>query len=158
MIGWKNNSVSQAKRPFIRPRARVEPPSRYKYVFISSRHRGQGRTDCQDDTMHSAIKDLLRQLKPDLLSSSFRSAYEYQRDERNACRPNDRHLLFRLACVFLRIWDLGFTAFGGPPVHFRIIHQRFVDSKGYAPWLNEQTVRRLEHVLKLQCLMQTLVP
>ena len=73
---------------------------------------------------------------------SFRTVYEYQRDTNNAGRPNTNHLLFRLADVFLRTWDLGFTAFGGPPVHFQILHQRFVESRaGHAAWVDEQTVR-----------------
>ncbi|CAD0109352.1 unnamed protein product, partial [Aureobasidium uvarum] len=74
----------------------------------------------------------------------FRKVYEYQRDASNTCKPNTRHLLFRLADVFLRTWDLGFTAFGGPPVHFQILHQRFVESKGgYAAWVDDQTYHEL---------------
>jgi hypothetical protein len=41
------------------------------------------------------------------------------------------------------MWDLGFTAFGGPPVHFQILHRRFVEGKGFqggSKWLDEQTV------------------
>lgn len=41
---------------------------------------------------------------------------------------------------FLRTFDLGFTAFGGPPVHFQILHQRFVDGNGKTAWIDEQTV------------------
>jgi hypothetical protein len=38
---------------------------------------------------------------------------------------------------------LGFTAFGGPPVHFQILHQRFVEGKGGKErWVDEQTVSR----------------
>lgn len=41
--------------------------------------------------------------------------------------------------VISRTYDLGFTAFGGPPVHFQIFHQRFVH--GDKPqWVDEQTV------------------
>ena len=36
----------------------------------------------------------------------------------------------RLWDIFVRMWDLGFTAFGGPPVHFQILHRRFVEGKG----------------------------
>ena len=47
----------------------------------------------------------------------------------------------RLLDVFLRTWDLGFTAFGGPPVHFQILHSRFVEGKGdKEKWVDEQTV------------------
>ena len=42
---------------------------------------------------------------------------------------------------FLRTFDLGLTAFGGPPVHFQILHQRFVEGNGKTPWIDEQTVR-----------------
>lgn len=55
---------------------------------------------------------------------------------------NHNSLPNRLADVFLRTWDLGFTAFGGPPVHFQILHQRFVDGKGgKQKWVDEETVR-----------------
>ncbi|KAI5262340.1 chromate ion transporter-like protein [Aureobasidium subglaciale] len=90
--------------------------------------------------MHSSIQKAIGYLRPDYMPFSFRSVYEYQRDETNACKPNTQHLLFRLADVFMRTWDLGFTAFGGPPVHFQILHQRFVESQGgYAAWVNDQT-------------------
>ncbi|CAD0089600.1 unnamed protein product, partial [Aureobasidium mustum] len=80
-------------------------------------------------------------LRPDYIPFSFRTVREYQRDASNACKPNTQHLPFRLADVLLRTWDLGFTAFGGPPVHFQILHQRFVESKGaYAAWVDEQTL------------------
>lgn len=47
----------------------------------------------------------------------------------------------RLTDVFLRTWDLGFIAFGGPPVHFQILHRRFVEGKGgKEKWVDEQTV------------------
>lgn len=48
-----------------------------------------------------------------------------------------------LADVIARTWDLGFTAFGGPPVHFQILHRRFVEARpgGRAPWIDEQTYR-----------------
>jgi hypothetical protein len=52
-----------------------------------------------------------------------------------------KELLTRLLDVFLRTWDLGFTAFGGPPVHFQILHQRFVEGRGgKEKWVDEQTV------------------
>lgn len=42
----------------------------------------------------------------------------------------------------MRTWDLGFTAFGGPPVHFQILHARFVEGQGgKEKWVDEQTVR-----------------
>lgn len=49
----------------------------------------------------------------------------------------------RLLDVLARTYDLGFTAFGGPPVHFQILHRRFVDGMGKTPWIDEQTVRLL---------------
>ena len=50
----------------------------------------------------------------------------------HASRPepytaNTEPLVHRLVTVFLATFDLGFTAFGGPPVHFQIIHRRFVE-------------------------------
>lgn len=61
-------------------------------------------------------------------------------------QPNTRNLRWRLAEVTANMWDLGFTAFGGPPVHFQILHRRFVDGEGHfgAKWIDEQTVSVLE--------------
>lgn len=62
-------------------------------------------------------------------------------------QANTDKLPGRLLDVFLRMWDLGFTAFGGPPVHFQILHRRFVEGKGGRAgdvggkkWLDEQAV------------------
>ena len=50
-------------------------------------------------------------------------------------------LLARHLDVLLRTWDLGFTAFGGPAVHFQILHERFVSgNRGKEVWVDEQTV------------------
>ncbi|KAF5322683.1 hypothetical protein D9619_000662 [Psilocybe cf. subviscida] len=57
--------------------------------------------------------------------------------------PNTSKLATRLIDVFLRTYDLGFTAFGGPPVHFQIFHRRFVDGLGKAPWIDEETYQNL---------------
>ncbi|KAJ7487056.1 chromate transporter-domain-containing protein [Mycena latifolia] len=56
---------------------------------------------------------------------------------------NGPALLSRFKEVFLRTWDLGFTAFGGPPVHFQILHRRFVDDAENSPWIDEQTYQEL---------------
>ncbi|KAH8600654.1 chromate transporter-domain-containing protein [Bisporella sp. PMI_857] len=57
---------------------------------------------------------------------------------------NHNSLPNRLADVFLRTWDLGFTAFGGPPVHFQILYQRFVEGRGgKQKWVDEQTYQEL---------------
>lgn len=58
-------------------------------------------------------------------------------------RPADASSLWhRMPNVFRRTWDLGFTAFGGPGVHFHILHARFVEGKdGKEPWVDEQTVQ-----------------
>lgn len=53
---------------------------------------------------------------------------------------HSKSLSSRLSEVFLRTWDLGLTAFGGPPAHFHIIYARFVEGKGGERWLDEQTV------------------
>ena len=49
----------------------------------------------------------------------------------------------RFRDVFDRTWDLGITSFGGPPVHFQILHRRFVDGMGKTPWIDEQTYQEL---------------
>jgi len=73
----------------------------------------------------------------------YRAVREYARDDRNAYNANTQKLLLRVADVFRRTWDLGFTAFGGPPVHFQIQHQRFVEGRsGNAPWIDERVVSR----------------
>lgn len=75
------------------------------------------------------------------LFDTLRSIHEYTRDRQNDYHANNSKLLLRLADVFSRTWDLGFTAFGGPPVHFGILHRRFVDGHGgKTPWIDEQTV------------------
>ncbi|KAE8164845.1 chromate transporter-domain-containing protein [Aspergillus tamarii] len=57
---------------------------------------------------------------------------------------NNDGLSSRMLDVFLRTWDLGFTSFGGPPVHFRILHERFVQGKGgKEKWVDEQTYQEL---------------
>lgn len=73
------------------------------------------------------------------LGTFFRLLRERNRD-RGACQANNDKLLWRLQDVFSRTWDLGFVAFGGPAVHFQILHQRFVDGRGKVPWIDEQTV------------------
>lgn len=55
-------------------------------------------------------------------------------------QANTSKLTSRLLDVFLRTYDLGFTAFGGPPVHFQILHRRFVDGVEKPAWIDEQTV------------------
>lgn len=75
------------------------------------------------------------------LFDTLRTIHEYTRDRQNDYHANNSKLVLRLADVFSRTWDLGFTAFGGPPVHFGILHQRFVDGHGgKTPWIDEQTV------------------
>ncbi|KAJ6142837.1 hypothetical protein N7471_002290 [Penicillium samsonianum] len=66
---------------------------------------------------------------------------------RKVSRKNEgweKPLSSRLLDVFLRTWDLGFTAFGGPPVHFQILHSRFVEGQGdKEKWVDEQTYQEL---------------
>lgn len=49
-------------------------------------------------------------------------------------------LLIRLNEVIRHTWYLGFTSFGGPPVHFQIFHARFVEKE---KWVDEQTYQEL---------------
>jgi hypothetical protein len=58
---------------------------------------------------------------------------------------NTSKLTSRLLDVFLRTYDLGFTAFGGPPVHYQILHRRFVEGVGKPAWIDEQTVIIIFH-------------
>ena len=75
------------------------------------------------------------------LLETIRAIHDYARDHQNAYNANNSKLALRLADVFYRSWDLGFTAFGGPPVHFGILHRRFVEGHGdKMPWIDEQTV------------------
>ncbi|KAK9350295.1 chromate transporter-domain-containing protein [Lipomyces doorenjongii] len=75
------------------------------------------------------------------LMDLIRTLREQTRDPRNAFQANNEKLVWRIGDVFARTWDLGFTAFGGPPVHFQILHQRFVEGRGgKAPWIDEQTM------------------
>ncbi|TDZ68223.1 putative transporter YwrB [Colletotrichum trifolii] len=46
----------------------------------------------------------------------------------------------RAADVFRHNWHLGLTAFGGPPVHFKIFHDRFVKRLN---WIDEQMYQEL---------------
>ncbi|KAL7273659.1 hypothetical protein RUND412_003471 [Rhizina undulata] len=70
-------------------------------------------------------------------------AQEEREGDREAYQANTDKLLRRFKDVFVRSWDLGFTAFGGPPVHFQILHRRFVDGRGKVPWIDEQTYQEL---------------
>ncbi|OCK87920.1 chromate ion transporter [Cenococcum geophilum 1.58] len=74
----------------------------------------------------------------------FHAVRERTRDQRNAYQANTTKLPWRVGDVFARTWDLGFTAFGGLPVNFQILHQRFVEGRGgKAPWIDEQTYQEL---------------
>ncbi|KAF2110010.1 chromate transporter [Lophiotrema nucula] len=74
----------------------------------------------------------------------WRAVREQTRDQRYELKANEKSLVWRLSDVFARTWDLGFTSFGGPPVHFQILHQKFVDGKGgKTKWIDEQTYQEL---------------
>ncbi|KAK9372077.1 chromate transporter-domain-containing protein [Lipomyces chichibuensis] len=74
----------------------------------------------------------------------IRTLRDQTRDPRYAYKANNEKLAWRIGAVFARTWDLGFTAFGGPPVHFGILHQRFIEGRGgKTPWLDEQTYQEL---------------
>ncbi|CBF81927.1 hypothetical protein AN5427.2 [Aspergillus nidulans FGSC A4] len=59
------------------------------------------------------------------LPSSLRYLIQQWRP-RTATSPGPA-LSSRVLDVVRKTWDLGFTAFGGPPVHFQILHARFVE-------------------------------
>jgi len=72
----------------------------------------------------------------------LRVLLEKSLNHRAGRHARETKLAHRLHDVFLRTWDLGFTAFGGPNVHFQIFYKRFVEGAGgKAPWVDEQTVR-----------------
>lgn len=54
--------------------------------------------------------------------------------------PANDSLQSRLIEVVRQTWYLGFTSFGGPPVHFQIFHARFVEKE---KWVDEQTYQEL---------------
>jgi hypothetical protein len=75
--------------------------------------------------------------------SGLRARTRTQRSTAQPTTTSTGDLSWRLAEVFSRTWDLGFTAFGGPPVHFQILHRRFVEGLGFrggSKWIDEQTV------------------
>ncbi|KAJ6083118.1 hypothetical protein N7467_007253 [Penicillium canescens] len=92
-------------------------------------------------------------LSPLSQSLSSLARLNHKWDSHRGLRQNEeteKPLSTRLLDVFLRTWDLGFTAFGGPPVHFQIIHSRFVEGQGgKEKWVDEQTVRFSLYILKL---------
>ncbi|KAH8725998.1 chromate transporter [Phaeosphaeriaceae sp. PMI808] len=76
--------------------------------------------------------------------SSLQVLARQSRNPSTSFQGNHKPLANRLADVFVRTWDLGFTAFGGPPVHFQILHQRFVEGRGgKQKWVDEQTYQEL---------------
>ncbi|KAK6513602.1 hypothetical protein TWF506_008039 [Arthrobotrys conoides] len=84
---------------------------------------------------------------PNTFRRGLSALHDLRRRTRNQTTPfqaNNKSLPNRLLDVFLRTWDLGFTAFGGPPVHFQILHQRFVEGRGgKQKWVDEQTYQEL---------------
>ncbi|PGH18937.1 hypothetical protein AJ80_04264 [Polytolypa hystricis UAMH7299] len=79
------------------------------------------------------------------LNSLFRAVRSYDvNNSRDAYQANNDKLLLRFQDVVYRTWHLGFTSFGGPPVHFQILYQKFVDGVGgKTPWIDEQTYQEL---------------
>lgn len=78
------------------------------------------------------------------ISSIIKALRAHARSQRDTSfQANTQKLQWRLVELFMRTWDLGFTAFGGPPVHFQILHRRFVEGVGFSggsKWIDEQTV------------------
>jgi hypothetical protein len=74
---------------------------------------------------------------------SIISSLRRSRRDAPSLQANTETLRWRLLEIFMRMWDLGFTSFGGPPVHFQILHRRFVEGvgvQGGSKWLDYQTV------------------
>ncbi|KIO16144.1 hypothetical protein M407DRAFT_86350, partial [Tulasnella calospora MUT 4182] len=55
-------------------------------------------------------------------------------------RNHSRYTSSRHWDVARSYWDLGFTAFGGPPTHFQILHRRFVEK---TKWITEEQYKEL---------------
>ncbi|PLN81863.1 putative chromate ion transporter [Aspergillus taichungensis] len=76
--------------------------------------------------------------------NSLRRKWRNQHRATTTDEGDNVSLSSRLREVFLRTWDLGFTAFGGPPVHFQILYARFVEGQGgKQAWVDEQTYQEL---------------
>ncbi|KAH8432400.1 putative chromate ion transporter [Aspergillus melleus] len=76
------------------------------------------------------------------LISSLRLLKQKWRSHAGATDPTrgEEPLLSRLRDVIHHTWYLGFTSFGGPPVHFQIFHARFVEKE---KWVDDQTYQEL---------------
>ncbi|KAL2782633.1 chromate transporter-domain-containing protein [Aspergillus keveii] len=76
------------------------------------------------------------------LVSSLRALYQIRRSHAGPTNPGvaEEPLFSRLSEVVRHTWYLGFTSFGGPPVHFQIFHARFVEKE---KWVDEQTYQEL---------------
>ncbi|PGH09334.1 hypothetical protein GX51_00777 [Blastomyces parvus] len=78
------------------------------------------------------------------LDALFRGWRLHQHDTRAPYEANNEKLIDRFVDVIHRNWHLGFTSFGGPPVHFGIFYQKFVEGqRGKTPWIDEQTYQEL---------------
>lgn len=76
----------------------------------------------------SSLKDLNRKWR----------THAESRANANSPSPSNQDSLFNnIKEITKQTWYLGFTAFGGPPVHFQIFHARFVQRE---KWVDEQTV------------------
>jgi len=91
-----------------------------------------------------------------LIHRGLRRVFPSGADDANPSQANTPKLTARILDVFLRTYDLGFTAFGGPPVHFQIFHRRFVDGLGKTPWIEEQTVSSRLHISTAQSIETSL--
>ncbi|KAK6514554.1 hypothetical protein TWF281_004752 [Arthrobotrys megalospora] len=70
---------------------------------------------------------------------SFRTPVAH-REPRESSRPLRVHIPDKWRDLIVANWHLGFTAFGGPPVHFQIFHTKFVDR---LKWVDEQMYQEL---------------
>ncbi|KAG4432752.1 hypothetical protein IFR05_011757 [Cadophora sp. M221] len=58
----------------------------------------------------------------------------------NDLQRNAPEIWEQMKDVFAKNWRLGFTAFGGPPVHFQIMHKKFVEKNH---WIDEQLYQEI---------------
>ncbi|KAK3330089.1 chromate transporter-domain-containing protein [Apodospora peruviana] len=84
--------------------------------------------------------DWMRSLKRSNFYGRFFGNDDSNDDQSNGGNGNGNSRGSGLSSTVRENWYLGFTAFGGPPVHFKIFHDKFVTKLG---WIDEQVYQEL---------------
>ncbi|EPS39598.1 hypothetical protein H072_6661 [Dactylellina haptotyla CBS 200.50] len=85
----------------------------------------------------------LADIKPELhdwIANEFRNPITQGHSGRASSTRLNVHLPDKWRDLLVANWHLGFTCFGGPPVHFQIFHAKFVDR---LKWIDEQMFQEL---------------